>query len=255
MKIIFFTNKHPGGIEILKAMKTAKIPIFAIVIEKYVDRSSKLDFKKIMGLSFRKLFFILLQKLKQLFIPKNHEPWERDEYYRIFSSSIIIVDNFNSTKCENIIKELAPDIIILGGTRIIRENIIKIPKIGILNVHPGLLPKYRGVDVIPWSILNGDEIGVTVHFVDKGVDTGRICAQTKLPLIKNDSIKTIRKRAPILQAEIMVQVLQKLIKDGKIQTYPNPKEEGTQFYEMDYKTLHRAEQRLKERLKNEGLHA
>lgn len=52
--------------------------------------------------------------------------------------------------------EIKPDIIVLGGSSIIRENIIKIPKIGILNAHPGLLPKYREVDVIQWAIYNVD---------------------------------------------------------------------------------------------------
>jgi len=250
MKIIFLTNKCSHGAELLKAIKTAGIQISAIVIEKKTVQSMKKTLKRITKKGYRELFIFLLRKIKQQFIWKNYEEWRSEEYYHTFSDEVITVDNFNSIQCEQIIREIDPDIIVLGGSRILKNNIIKIPKIGILNAHPGLLPEYRGVDVIPWAIINGDDVGVSVHFIDAGIDTGKICVREKLPLMKNDTIQILRKRAETLAGELMAKTLQTIIKNGKCPTFPNPKEKGKQFYKMDSKTLKSAEKRLQERLKN-----
>ncbi len=56
------------------------------------------------------------------------------------------------------------------------------PKIGVLNAHGGILPEYRGMNVMEWSLLQGDQIGVTVHFIDSKIDTGQICFVNKVPV-------------------------------------------------------------------------
>jgi methionyl-tRNA formyltransferase len=56
---------------------------------------------------------------------------------------------------------------------IYRELVISVFEMGILNAHIGILPKYRGRSVVEWSILQGDPTGVTVFFIDSGIDTGR----------------------------------------------------------------------------------
>jgi len=134
----------------------------------------------------------------------------------------------------------------LGGARIIKENIISIPKIGILNAHPGLLPKYRGVDVILWSIYNGDDIGVTIHFIDKGVDTGTICRKKIIEIEKNDSIKTIREKAINISAELMVKVVKEIIQNKEIKTIDNKKEDGKQYYKMNKALMEKVDMKLKE---------
>jgi len=60
----------------------------------------------------------------------------------------------------------------------IPAEVLRIPRLGIMNIHPSLLPKYRGPLPIPWAIRNGDpEFGMTIHWMDEGFDTGRIIVQ------------------------------------------------------------------------------
>ena len=76
-------------------------------------------------------------------------------------------------------KKQNPDLLLVYGTRILRTPIIETPRLGVLNVHHSLLPDYRGNQVEFWQVLNGDldKSGVTIHFVDEGVDTGDIVLQ------------------------------------------------------------------------------
>ena len=73
-------------------------------------------------------------------------------------------------------KELKPDLVVFTGGRLIRDNILKNSGAGVVNCHMGILPMYRGVDVVEWPILNEDwnNIGLTIHFMVKGIDTGDI---------------------------------------------------------------------------------
>lgn len=64
-----------------------------------------------------------------------------------------------------------------GCIEIIREPALGALPFGILNIHPGLLPNYRGCTVVEWALYNGDPVGVTAHLMDEGIDTGPLVAQ------------------------------------------------------------------------------
>lgn len=96
----------------------------------------------------------------------------------------------NSIEVVDKLKELDLDLIVVTHfEKILKKSIIEIPKIGCLNMHPSLLPYYRGLAPQHWPIINGDEYtGVTVHFIDEGVDTGRIVLQEKVRIEPNDYV-------------------------------------------------------------------
>jgi methionyl-tRNA formyltransferase len=71
------------------------------------------------------------------------------------------------------VKEMKLDIGLHKSGNIYRRETIECFRLGILNAHIGLLPKYRGRSVMEWSLLQGDPIGISVFFVDEGIDTGR----------------------------------------------------------------------------------
>jgi methionyl-tRNA formyltransferase len=78
------------------------------------------------------------------------------------------------------VKELKFDLGLHKSGNIYRRETIDCFRLGILNAHIGLLPKYRGRSVMEWSLVQGDEIGISVFFVDEGIDTGRriVCSET-----------------------------------------------------------------------------
>ena len=94
---------------------------------------------------------------------------------------IEILNKPNSKSGLEKIRTLAPDFVIsIRYRKILKENAISIPKYGVINLHSGLLPQYRGAMATFWAMLNGDEnIGSTLHYISDGtIDTGRIIARS-----------------------------------------------------------------------------
>jgi len=96
----------------------------------------------------------------------------------------IIEKDVNSKQIIETIKKIQPDLLITAHfEKLIIKDIIEIPRIGCLNLHPSLLPYYRGMSPQHWPIINGEkETGITVHFIDETADTGNIVLQKKIAL-------------------------------------------------------------------------
>ena len=92
------------------------------------------------------------------------------------------VSNHNDEECQLLLQDLSLDVIVLGDTRIIKPNILTIPRIGIVNVHPGYLPDVRGNNPYIWAVYYDLPQGCTVHFIDKDIDTGPIIVREKIAL-------------------------------------------------------------------------
>ena len=97
-----------------------------------------------------------------------------------------IVD-FEAKTFINKLNLLSPDLIVIAHfEKLIQREIINIPNFGCINVHPSLLPYYRGMSPQHWPIINGEhETGVSVHFVDENADTGDIILQKKVQITSN----------------------------------------------------------------------
>ncbi|MAV59875.1 MAG: hypothetical protein CMA13_01085 [Euryarchaeota archaeon] len=80
----------------------------------------------------------------------------------------------NSQQVMPMIKDSELDLIVFGGTRIIRGEILDLPKDGVINSHPGLLPECRGSASPAWSVYHDIPIGSSTHFCDNGIDTGHL---------------------------------------------------------------------------------
>ena len=94
---------------------------------------------------------------------------------------VIEVEDLRSTEFEEQISALNPDLLVVVAFRVLPKNILDIPKIGSINLHASLLPKYRGAAPIHWAVINGEaETGCTIFFLDERVDTGSIILQKKL---------------------------------------------------------------------------
>jgi len=100
-----------------------------------------------------------------------------------------ISKSINNKETELKIRMFAPDILIVFGTSIIKDNIFTIPKVGTLNIHPGINPKYKGSGSF-WALKNQDfeNYGFTIHLVDSGIDTGNILVNKKVNFNKSHLI-------------------------------------------------------------------
>ena len=102
------------------------------------------------------------------------------------------VNSVNSEACIAFLKKEEPALVIVNGTRIISRKVLESVNAIFLNTHGGITPKYRGVFGGYWAIANRDKdnFGVTVHLVDKGIDTGGIIQQQSIPFTSRDNIAT-----------------------------------------------------------------
>ena len=111
--------------------------------------------------------------------------------------------------------DLNPDIIITCAYgQIIPKEILDYPKYGCINVHASLLPKYRGGAPIHWSIINGDKkTGITIMYMDVGMDTGDIISQEEIEILDSDNLESIHDKLSMLGAELLINTLPSII-DG-----------------------------------------
>ena len=111
----------------------------------------------------------------------------------------------------NELKNLSPDlIIVVAYGKILPENILKLPKLGCINGHASLLPKYRGASPIQWAIVCGEKVtGVTTMFMDVGLDTGDILETVQTEIYDNETGEELFNRLSILTAELMLSTVEK----------------------------------------------
>lgn len=121
-----------------------------------------------------------------------------------------------------------PDLIVVAAYgQILPQEILEIPKHGCLNVHPSLLPKYRGATPIQSAILNGDkETGVTIMLMDEGMDTGPILTQRKTIIGPQETAKQLHDRLAQLGSELLIDVIPDWV-NGKIEPILQNEKEAT----------------------------
>lgn len=103
--------------------------------------------------------------------------------------------NQNTPKAVAQLREWSPDLAIFTGGDILRQPLLDVPRLGVMNSHLGMLPQVRGMSTPEWSLLKGIPIGVTIHYIDAGVDTGPILAGFELSdLADCSSLNDLRNR-------------------------------------------------------------
>lgn len=250
MRIAVLTTRSWFGFVILRRLKAEGIDVHAVVIEDPPVGSRVV--RAVLGLSAPAFAALLLRKVRALLLREQRFSWERFDTYRALCGQVHVVQDFNSPACEATLKALAPDVLVLGRCRILGKRIIDVPRAGVLNAHPGLLPAYRGLDTIEWAVLNGDDPGVTVHVVDSGVDTGPIVAQERIPLQPCDTLPKLHDRAADLSGGLLSGVLARLIAGEAITPLPQRAEEGKRYRSMPRRLRRETDRILRRRVSRPG---
>lgn len=130
-------------------------------------------------------------------------------------------ENINDEEAIKKIKEFNPEVIlVVAYGQILSKDILNIPKIGCINIHASLLPKYRGAAPVNRAIINGEkEIGITFMFMNEKVDAGEIIYQQKINILPDETYGELYYRLSNLSADIINTLLEK-IKEGKMKRIP-----------------------------------
>lgn len=117
-----------------------------------------------------------------------------------------VVGNLNDRRSVELLRRLAPDLLVLAGARILSAEVLALPTLGALNAHPAHLPGFRGTGVVGRSILAGLPVTVTVHFASADVDAGDVVERRLVPVDAGDTLNSIQRRADRMCAEALVEV-------------------------------------------------
>ena len=133
----------------------------------------------------------------------------------------------NSARFQSRLRELAPDVVINQSQSIIKKQLLDIPRIGVINRHNALLPKNRGRLTPFWVLYKREpETGVSIHFVDEGIDSGPIIVQKCIAVEPGESFASLVRKNYELAPIAMEEALAKL-EAGQRAFLPNPDEEAT----------------------------
>lgn len=110
----------------------------------------------------------------------------RDELQKVAVAHRIpfhLVNNYHTPQSIELLRSTQPDLGVIYGTNIVKESVFRIPRLGSINLHQGLVPFYRGGPPVFWELYNGEsEVGLTVHVVETKVDSGEVILQERVPL-------------------------------------------------------------------------
>jgi len=177
---IIGNKKNPFISNLFDKLKRNNVEINKIVLEK--NNFSKKDFRIFrsrISSAYRYNFLENRQSLKE---------------------KIIFVKDLNDLKTSRIVSKNKIDWLMqMGVNKIMKKALLKAPKKGIINCHPGILPFFRGCCPVEWSVLLGQNIGVTTHIMGKDIDSGKIISTKKISYKKIRSYKNLRTKILNLQ--------------------------------------------------------
>ena len=150
----------------------------------------------------------LLQYFEDRFL--TEEKFFKDRIFRVHHGGVIVVGphEINSNYVEQNVRSFQPDVIVVFGTNILKSGLLSITD-KILNIHLGVSPYYNGSSTNFWPMYNGEFefVGVTVHFIDKGVDTGPIIGHTRAIINSEDTPHTIGNKTIIAGVKLINDIL------------------------------------------------
>ncbi len=150
--------------------------------------------------------------------------------FAITNNIPVLQYNSVSNEGEQDLKNLAPDVLVTASfSHYLKDNILNLATYGVINVHPSLLPKYRGTSPIVWAIAKGEKVtGVTIMKTVKKMDAGNILAQKQLEINKDETAGELTNRLAILGGNLLVETLINLEK-GTITEIPQNESEASYY--------------------------
>lgn len=143
------------------------------------------------------------------------------------------VRDHNDPAAVELLGRARPDVVAFTGGGLIRRALLEVAGQGIFNTHMGILPEYRGMDVVEWPLLEDRHetvgLGVTLHLIDRGVDTGPIVTARRVPIAEGDTLETLRTRFEPAMVELMMEGVRRT-RDGRLEVASQRAEAGRQYF-------------------------
>lgn len=215
----------------MKLCLLSQVPSAAIHLQYYLQTQ---------GLKFADLVMVA---------PDDDKSYVLKEYASVNGFGLHFVDDPNGVPCQEILKALAPDVLAIMISVVLRSPVLRIPRVATVNAHAGVLPRYRGLDCRRWALLEGGPVGVTAHLVNECLDDGPILAQRILEIRPGDTVASICERNYYTNKwQVMAEALNRIC-GGMGPLNPQPAEASRQYFRMHAKLAALVDRLLDERRK------
>ncbi|MFC1768223.1 formyltransferase family protein [Nanoarchaeota archaeon] len=203
-------------------------PFFKMLAKTLRDNGVRMTCYLYLYIIFYRYLIYFTNILNKIFFRKNY-PRPLNTIARKNTIKVYTKKDINSKSSLKIIKKFKPDVIFsFHYDQIIGNELLKIPKKGIVNLHYSYLPFYKGLFSNFWEIVNKEKHGgVSLFVMDKGVDTGKVIIEKKIRILPDDTLFSLNCRCSSKMGDLMVDVLEdvekgkhlKLKKQKKVRSY------------------------------------
>ncbi|MDA1044620.1 MAG: formyltransferase family protein, partial [Verrucomicrobia bacterium] len=194
---VVFTKSHPGSFwsELKK-----RLAYYGVVA--FLQTSLRIMFNKVVG-------HVPSRMLKRSDVPQ------------------LPFDNVNSPEFIEFIKTEQVDLLVsIASMQIFRARLLAAPRLGVINYHTALLPRHRGRQPLFWALAEGDAtVGITIHMVDQGIDTGDIILQREMPILPKDTLDSLYWKTTREGTQAILDVLD-MFDNGTVVRKPQDPEAG-----------------------------
>jgi folate-dependent phosphoribosylglycinamide formyltransferase PurN len=238
MKTVFLAS-NSGAAKFIANRLHEKGLLDATIIEEASAKTKTKVFREVKSISWEKIpektldlcSIWIYSKLAKRYIEKH---LLKPNNIKTFPKGIALhkVNNASGLQCLSILKSLEPELIIVLGTSILKPEVLSIAKRYTLNIHGGIVPKYRNVHSDFWAVSKKDftNIGTSIIHLDPGIDTGDIAMQGLLKVSSDDTLFSIKKKNIELSLQLITQTIE-MAKTGSL-----PKTQQSKLIDGFYKT-------------------
>lgn len=152
-----------------------------------------------------------------------------------YADQILHTYNINSTEVAEFIKTRSPDLIAVCGSNVIKPEIFTLAPKGAINIHAGITPDYRSANPVEWALYNRDfkKIGVTIHFINEGIDTGDVLYQQVTDIEPGDTVFSLYCKNALNGAELMIKAISDIF-SGKVKPWQPDTRKGKHYLSIKY---------------------
>lgn len=165
------------------------------------------------------------------------------EACRAVGARHLTVPSLNDPAALTALAEAKPDLVTYAGGGILRPAFLKIPRLGVLNVHGGPLPAFRGMNAAEWAVLHGIAPACAAHWVEPTIDTGPVIVQRVVPPLGMTTVSKLRGYMTRLSVELMLEAVD-LVASDRARPVPQAKSDGRLFHVMAEPMLEVVEREL-----------
>jgi folate-dependent phosphoribosylglycinamide formyltransferase PurN len=245
MRIVVLTSDPPANVWLVNQL-LVRHDVVGIVVERRplaISVTQKIERRRTMVKRYgvvRTVNKLLFNRLRSRFLAQDEAQTVRECFFPgapvaySRSAPTVVVGNINDRACADFIRDHAPDALAVCGTSVLKPEIFTLAPKGAINIHTGITPEYRSADPIFWALYHRElgKVGVTVHYIDRGIDTGPILHQEAVGVFADDSLATIYVRCIRRGAELYSQALGE-IENGSVRPIVRTGVVGRAFLSVD----------------------